>query len=719
MPSSPSPSPSSSFRLLIPTPTRLTSVVRLSRARLSPGWLTNHRSSTPSTLALIHQPASKKPTIRSSTDSRAVVDLSLISAGVLSLGLTIVWLKRSTGSGKVSSSRDDDQLGFIRPTNSLNSDNSSTSQFEIPISSHTGSPAGKKILTMLSSDQVDKLLKKYENSFKLDRVGNPVYRYDTNHVASNSPIEDDCICALVSRDQLGVPTPRSVAEGGDMLFFGVFDGHSGWQTSKLLVQRLVQAVNRELSSVFLGEPEYMAAYLAKEIINSPPGKYPAKGDHHPLLQQTMIEKIWGYLTLNNSNSSRRSALVNYLDQDDDLVKLAIQNAFIRLDEEIVSRPIEMLKTYEAQIKSGDGKPLPRSYGSELTPRQTESLQALLPSLSGSCALLAYIDTLRSKVHVACTGDSRAVMGVWEPEDNWGRGKWKALVLSEDQEGTNPNEVKRMQSEHPIDESENVIRRGRVLGGLQPTRAFGDARYKWPVGISERLYEAFHPSGRARPDPSDYRTPPYVTAKPEVSSVPLPDQKVTDRPAFLVLATDGLWDRLDTAEVVGLVGRWLEESLQPKGDDLQSSDKIFKNGDDKKIVLKKEQVSGESRVKIVRSFVGSGADDTKPIAHDPSMGSAGGDKSFIFEDDNVATHLIRNALGGSSREKVGALLSIPAPHSRRYRDDITVTVIFIDPKKVKTDDSSKDSGNSRDSLRGKLEKGLMKNVDVRDQIRSKL
>ena len=37
---------------------------------------------------------------------------------------------------------------------------------------------------------------------------------------------------------------------------------------------------------------------------------------------------------------------------------------------------------------------------------------------------------------------------------------------------------RVQSEHPVDEALSVIMRGRVLGGLEPTRAFGDARYKW-------------------------------------------------------------------------------------------------------------------------------------------------------------------------------------------------------------------------------------------------
>jgi hypothetical protein len=43
----------------------------------------------------------------------------------------------------------------------------------------------------------------------------------------------------------------------------------------------------------------------------------------------------------------------------------------------------------------------------------------------------------------------------------------------------------MQSEHPSDEANFVIQRGRVLGGLEPTRAFGDARYKWPKDVGNK------------------------------------------------------------------------------------------------------------------------------------------------------------------------------------------------------------------------------------------
>lgn len=73
-----------------------------------------------------------------------------------------------------------------------------------------------------------------------------------------------------------------------------------------------------------------------------------------------------------------------------------------------------------------------------------------------------------RLHVACTGDSRAVMGTYVPGPG-GAGSWKAEALSEDQTGKSPSEVQRIKSEHPESESETVIARGRVLGGLEPSR----------------------------------------------------------------------------------------------------------------------------------------------------------------------------------------------------------------------------------------------------------
>ena len=45
------------------------------------------------------------------------------------------------------------------------------------------------------------------------------------------------------------------------------------------------------------------------------------------------------------------------------------------------------------------------------------------------------------------------------------------------------------------------------------------------------------------------------------------------------------------------------------------------------------------------------------------------------DENPGVHLIRNAFGGADEGRLRRLLSIPAPYSRRYRDDVTVKVIW--------------------------------------------
>ena len=55
--------------------------------------------------------------------------------------------------------------------------------------------------------------------------------------------------------------------------------------------------------------------------------------------------------------------------------------------------------------------------------------------------MALLDPLRRDLYVACTGDCRAVAGIWEESDD-GSGKWRVEVLTEDQTGRNPNEAQR-------------------------------------------------------------------------------------------------------------------------------------------------------------------------------------------------------------------------------------------------------------------------------------
>jgi len=61
--------------------------------------------------------------------------------------------------------------------------------------------------------------------------------------------------------------------------------------------------------------------------------------------------------------------------------------------------------------------------------------------------MAVIDTAHRDLYVACTGDSRAVAGIWEENDE-GAGSWRVEVLSEDQTGRNPNELERSVPSEP-------------------------------------------------------------------------------------------------------------------------------------------------------------------------------------------------------------------------------------------------------------------------------
>ncbi|KAJ3385254.1 hypothetical protein HDU92_003141 [Lobulomyces angularis] len=243
----------------------------------------------------------------------------------------------------------------------------------------------------------------------------------------------------------------------------------------------------------------------------------------------------------------------------------------------------------------------------------ENKNYLEPALSGSCAVLLLMDG--HDVYVANTGDCRAVLGK-QNED----GMFEAVPLSVDQGVDNLNEVKRLEEEHP---GEMVFHRGRILGGLMPSRAFGDAVYKWPKKFLDaaKLYV-----------PPKYLTPPYVTAEPVVTHYKITPPKITvnkkdqkvllSGDLFLILASDGLWDDLSNEESVKIMQNYLHSN------------------------------------KFIDTF------DEKI------------EKDFVFEDLNASTLLIKNSLHKNSKGDIGKLLSIPYPKCRNYRDDVTVEVLFF-------------------------------------------
>ncbi|SPO22400.1 related to PTC5 - putative 2C protein phosphatase (PP2Cs) [Ustilago trichophora] len=591
----------------------------------------------------------------------------------------------------------------------------SRTSFSIPIRQAQAGGPTNKVINTLTNAEVDRRLTENQRSTRVDRPQGAclVARYDTNSVASNDPIEDKRAEVIVERDRAIVdnrpsssstsspvlPTPNTAtgSANGDLCFFAVMDGHAGFHTSTLLSQKLIAFVALELDKVFREAGEYGEIAKAKS---------------------TMPSKLWRAIVGGGSGASSTVGSSTGLDGDPEVVKRAIAKAFRGLDKEIVNTPVELLKEYELSLAStssssvspdsgaGNTRSLsslahsifPSSINATFTATQKSAYESILPALSGSCALLTYIDSARQDVYVACTGDSRAVAGYWD-EDS---GKWEVEALSVDQTGRNPDEVRRMRSEHPASESENVIMRGRVLGGLEPTRAFGDARYKWDRELQGRLYDAFLPGGRAstRGPPRHLETPPYVTATPvvewrrvgETSSSPNRELR------FIIMATDGLWDMMSNEEAVSLVAGHLAgikgtiRSSELQRHTFQPIDKQHSLPSAATIHTPSASASASSTAlatstpaTVQESQAASSpvrpasSDEQRELAVSKQHPLSKGPetlRTFQFQDDNLSTHLIRNALGGANQQRVAGLLAIPSPESRRYRDDITVNVILF-------------------------------------------
>ncbi|KAJ1551017.1 [Pyruvate dehydrogenase [acetyl-transferring]]-phosphatase 1, mitochondrial [Nowakowskiella sp. JEL0078] len=147
-----------------------------------------------------------------------------------------------------------------------------------------------------------------------------------------------------------------------------------------------------------------------------------------------------------------------------LVTRAIQSAFTRLDSDILSGRIDLPKS-EIEPPVDIVKTIKPD---ALSKRENWIKTKLLSATRGSCAIVTYIEG--SEVYVACTGDSRAVIG-----RRIGESGWETLEMSVDQTLRNPKEYARVLEEHP-GENETAVSRGRILGSLMPTRAFGKKKF---------------------------------------------------------------------------------------------------------------------------------------------------------------------------------------------------------------------------------------------------
>ena len=306
------------------------------------------------------------------------------------------------------------------------------------------------------------------------------------------------------------------------------------------------------------------------------------------------------------------------------VDSAIIDAFVQLDQDIIQQSFKQLFRDPSQ----------------------ENMVNVLPAISGSCELLSLYNSKDMSLKVAVTGDSRALIGGIDENSNW-----FVKALSIDQTGDNLDEVARIQNEHPGEP--NAVRRGRVLGCLQPSRAFGDYRYKLKEVDGKKLSDLpDHVKIYFRSEPRDLLTPPYVTSKPEITTT-----TVHNNVKFMIMGSDGLFELLTNEEIVGLVAKWQEQYMTQN----QST--------------RKNITAQTGKLPLVKDLTSDKSSQRPAFRYKKKDNSNATD--YLLEDPNVATHLIRNALSaGGQKEYVSTLTSIPSPMSRKYRDDLTVTVAFF-------------------------------------------
>lgn len=317
------------------------------------------------------------------------------------------------------------------------------------------------------------------------------------------------------------------------------------------------------------------------------------------------------------------------------VQEAIKSAFVELDDEIISDGLAAL--YE---------PIPHA----------EAMCRMAPANSGSCALMALYDPDRSTLHVAGTGDSRAVLG--RRLDNSEGNTWTATVLSVEHTGLNAEEKARIEAEHPGEDMFST--NGRFLSS-EVTRSFGDNRRKWPAKALEDLEQDFFGRFYNRNIP----TPPYATALPDVKNTQVHSGD------FLILGTDGFWNHMSNEDAVHCVGLWIEAQAKsdPKTTELAQ---IFETSS-----VRPDAPAEKAAVENLDP-AGTGL---QPAKNKPARSTYPYNwmmerADFVVEQENVATHLVRNAFGGKDQNLFCSLMSLLPPNSKEARDDVTVIVVLF-------------------------------------------
>lgn len=428
----------------------------------------------------------------------------------------------------------------------------------------------------LTPQEVTEVLQANEFTKEFAGPGSVKY-YDSNQLASNNPIED-------TRSEAQCLLTKGI-------LLGVFDGHGGGACAQVISKRLFHYI-----SACLLPPNLLRRYL-----DSLESKEPLE------LVHTFNDKVEFVSEVRNLyQKSFRTFVKELLEaspQNEFAMEKALENAFLRLDEDLSKEALSKTNGHDTS-------------------------RTLAVAMSGSVAAVAHIDG--PHLHTAGVGDCQAVLGI-QTDDGW-----SAKVMTVNHSADNRAEVERILSEHPRNERTTVMKMERLLGQLAPLRSFGDFRYKWSKEI---MRDVVVPVFGEAAVPPNYHSPPYLTARPDVTY-----HRLTPRDKFLIIGSDGLWDMMSPLEAVRLVGEHMSGKVTLSR--LKLPRKRMRLADINETLLQRKEGLRK-----------------KPL------------------DANAATHLLRNALGGTEygidHGKISQFLTLPSEMVRIFRDDITVTVVYMD------------------------------------------
>ncbi|OAF71113.1 hypothetical protein A3Q56_01148 [Intoshia linei] len=439
----------------------------------------------------------------------------------------------------------------------------------------------------LTSTQVSNFLSKNEQTFA-SNCGSKSFEVNINQIAANKPIED-----VISNTRFNI--------NGAFSLFGIYDGHGGNYCAQSLSQRLfdyiyislldeqqltekLQILDKTLSQKEIHYKNVLNAIFDNRVDNILPNS-----NQYYRLSSTHLYSIRNYI------KTRLKEQVKKFDLDN--ISKSISEAFCTLDNDMGSE----MKTDITNLKV---------------------------SLSGSCANVACLfnDNKETHLFISNCGDCRAMMGSRQSD--------QLLIspLSVDQNASNATEVERIMSQHPKSESKYIILQERLLGTLIPLRCFGDFMLKLSrenfnivlnLMMKNKKIDKFNVDDIV---PIQSKTPPYLTAKPEIVH-----KKITKHDCFLIIASDGIWETMRTENIMHLVNghimsKEIPDSFQP---------------DDETLSVIHQRLSQRNKLET------------------------------SYENDNYCTNVIRHCLGYNH----GAISDILSkPYRRNYMDDMSVVII---------------------------------------------